>query len=103
MFYHLLTHQHTQLKTIACPQATKTQPRGYRVHSTINHSYYLKTSSPSPRLINLKTTVYVIEEQQCDTQESRYGINLATTTMHGPRLHYPNNLATSDVTSVPSL
>ena len=47
---------HPQLNTIVCPQATKTQPRGYKVHSAVNHPYYLKTSSPSPRSINLKTT-----------------------------------------------
>ena len=104
MCYHLLTHQHPQLKRIVCPQATKTQPREYRVHSAVNHLYYLKTSSPSPRSINLKTTtVDIIEEQQCDTWESRYGINSATATMHVPRLHYPKKLATSNVTNVPLL
>ena len=96
MCQHLLKYQFPQLKTIACRQKTNTQPRGCNAHSVVNHPYYLKTSSPSPRLIYLKTIIVrIIEEQQCDTQESRYGISSATTTMHVRRLHYPNKLATS--------
>ena len=36
-----------------------------------------------------------------DRKKSRYGINLATITMHMYKLHYPNKQATSNATDVP--
>ena len=47
MCQHQLTHQHPQLKKIACPQVTQTQLREYKVHLAVNS----------------RTTVYIIKEQ----------------------------------------